>query len=95
MLIGNDKGNVYIDDFNSTNAYLITCLLCKASKDESWMCYKKSSQLNFKTMNELIKRDLVRGILKFEFSKYDLCDACQDKKQKSSFFKSKKMFSIL
>ncbi|MDN8779875.1 GAG-pre-integrase domain-containing protein, partial [Staphylococcus aureus] len=51
--------------------------------------HKKLSHLNFKTMNELVRKDLVRGIPQVEFSKDGLCSACQKGKQKRSSFKRK------
>ncbi|XP_063942761.1 uncharacterized protein LOC135150404 [Daucus carota subsp. sativus] len=63
------KGNVYIADFNSTSADYLTCLFSKASLDDSWLWHKKLSHLNFKTMNDLVRKDLVRGLPKLEFSK--------------------------
>ena len=36
VMIGNRKGNIYIADFNSTNADSITYLFSKESIDESW-----------------------------------------------------------
>ncbi|KAK1389761.1 hypothetical protein POM88_017939 [Heracleum sosnowskyi] len=89
VLIGHIRGNVYIVDFNSTSSDSITCLLSKASKDESWLWHKRLSHLNFKSMNDLVRRDLVRGLPQLEFSKDGLCDACQKRKQKMISFRSK------
>lgn len=75
VLIENKKENVYIADFNSINAYSRTCLLSKASVDESWLWNKKLSHLNFKSMSDLVKKSLVRGIPKLNFLKNGLCDA--------------------
>ncbi|KAL8098471.1 hypothetical protein AgCh_031291 [Apium graveolens] len=69
VLTGVRRGNVYLADFNSTKAESVTCLLSKASQDESWLWHKKLSHLNFKTMNELVKKELVRGISLVEFTK--------------------------
>ena len=85
---------MYLAEFNSSNAESITCLLSKASQDESWLWHKKLSHLNFKTMKELVKKELVRGIPQVEFSKDRLCDAChKGKKIKASF--RKKLNSII
>ena len=89
VLTGVRKGNVYLADFNSSNAESVTCLLSKASQDESWLWHKKLSHLNFKTMNELVKKELVRGIPLVEFSKDGLCDACQKEKQIKASFRKK------
>ena len=80
VLTGVRKGNVYLADFNSSSANSITCLFSKAIQDESWLWHKKLSHLNFKTMNELVRKDLVRGIHQVEFSKDELCDSCQKRK---------------
>ena len=75
VITGYRKGNVYIVDFNSTSAYSITCLFSKASESESWLWHKKLSHLNFKIMNELIRKDLVRGIPQLKFSREGMCDS--------------------
>ncbi|KAL8115964.1 hypothetical protein AgCh_022458 [Apium graveolens] len=89
VLTGVRRGNVYLADFNSTKAESVTCLLSKASQDESGLWNKKLSHLNFKTMNELVKKELVRGIPLVEFTKDGLCDACQKGKQIKISFKKK------
>ncbi|KAL8124713.1 hypothetical protein AgCh_012388 [Apium graveolens] len=87
VLTGVRKGNVYLADFNSSNAEYVTCLLSKASQDESWLWHKKLSHLNFKTMNELVKKELVRGITQVE--KDGLCDAFHKGKTIKASFKKK------
>ncbi|KAK1401563.1 hypothetical protein POM88_001168 [Heracleum sosnowskyi] len=95
VMTGFRRGNVYIADFSSTSPDTITCLFSKASKDESWLWHKKLSHLNFKVMNDLVRKDLSRGIPQVEFSKDGLCDACQKGKQKKASFKSKTESSIV
>ena len=58
------KGNVYVADFNSTSSEGMTCLFSKACAEESWLWHKKLSHLNFKAINLLVKKDLVRGLPK-------------------------------
>ena len=48
LLTGNKKGNVYVADFNSSKLDSLTCLLSKASVDDSWIWNKKLSHMNFK-----------------------------------------------
>ena len=60
---------------------------------ESSFLHKKLSHLNFKA-NILVKKNLVRGLPKMEFTKDCICDACQKGKQRKAFFKSKKESSI-
>ena len=88
------KGNIYVAYFNSTSSEGMTCLLSKACAEESWLWHKKSSHLNFKAMNLLVKKNLVRGLLKEKFTKDGLCDACQKGKERKASFKSKKESSI-
>ena len=94
LLIGNRKGNVYVADFNSTSSEEMTCLFSKACAEEIWLWHKKLSHLNFKTMNLLVKKNLIRGLPKAEFTKDGLCDACQKGKQRKASFKSKTESSI-
>ena len=68
--------------------------LSKASESESWLWHKKLSHLNFKTMNELVKKELVRGIPQMEFTKDGLYDAFQKGKQIKASFR-KKLDSII
>ena len=72
----------------------MTCLFSKACAEERWLWHKKLSHLNFKVMNLLVKKNLVRGLPKVEFTKDGLCDACQKEKQRKASFKSKIESSI-
>nr|GEU61555.1 hypothetical protein [Tanacetum cinerariifolium] len=53
------------------------CLLSKASKNKSWLWHRCLNHLNFGTMNDLAKKDLVRGLPRLKFEKDHLCLACQ------------------
>ncbi|KAL8108479.1 hypothetical protein AgCh_024798 [Apium graveolens] len=66
-----------------------------ASIEESWNWHNKLSHLNFNNINELVKKDLVRGLPKTVFAPDGLCDSCQKAKQRKSSFKSKTESSIL
>ncbi|XP_063949970.1 uncharacterized protein LOC135152795 [Daucus carota subsp. sativus] len=72
VLTGNRKGNVYITDFNSTSADSLTCLFSKASLDDNWLWHKKLSYLNFKTMNDLVRKDLKKYclVIVVDFTKF-------------------------
>ncbi|KAK1367801.1 hypothetical protein POM88_033893 [Heracleum sosnowskyi] len=76
-LQGVRKGDLFIDDLHSRSKDEVTCFYAKASFDESWLWHKKMSHLNFKTMNSLVKRELVRGLPQMEFTQEGLCEACQ------------------
>nr|GEX77502.1 ribonuclease H-like domain-containing protein [Tanacetum cinerariifolium] len=56
------QNNMYIIDLeNIVPIGGLTCLFAKATKDESKLWYKRLGHLNFKTINKLVKGNLVRG----------------------------------
>nr|GEU67451.1 integrase, catalytic region, zinc finger, CCHC-type, peptidase aspartic, catalytic [Tanacetum cinerariifolium] len=64
-------------------------LLSKASKNKSWLWHQRLNHLNFGTINDLIRKDLVRGLPRFKFEKDHLCSACQFGKSKKHTHKPK------
>ncbi|GJR44553.1 retrovirus-related pol polyprotein from transposon TNT 1-94 [Tanacetum coccineum] len=52
-------------------------LLSKASKNKSWLWHRRLDHLNFGTVNDLARKDLVRGLPILKFEKDHLCSACQ------------------
>nr|GEZ69811.1 integrase, catalytic region, zinc finger, CCHC-type, peptidase aspartic, catalytic [Tanacetum cinerariifolium] len=65
------------------------CLLSKASKNKSWLWHRRLNHLNFSTINDLAKKDLVRGLPRLKFKKDHLCSACQLGKSKKHTHKPK------
>ncbi|GJY86651.1 integrase, catalytic region, zinc finger, CCHC-type containing protein [Tanacetum coccineum] len=53
------------------------CLLSKASKNKSWLRHRRLNHLNFGTINDLARKDLVRGLTRLMFEKDHLSSACQ------------------
>nr|GEV82920.1 retrovirus-related Pol polyprotein from transposon TNT 1-94 [Tanacetum cinerariifolium] len=49
---------------------------------ESWLWHQRLSHLNFDTINDLAKNDLVSGLLKFKYHKEHLCPSCEQGKSK-------------
>ncbi|KAK1388396.1 hypothetical protein POM88_016574 [Heracleum sosnowskyi] len=93
-LTGYRHGNIYEANIQSNTDDSPTCLISKASVDESWNWHKKLSHLNFSNINELVKKDLVRGLPKVLYTPDGLCDACQKAKQRRTSFQSKSESSI-
>ena len=87
-------GNIYEANILSNTDGSPTCLISKASVDESWNWHKKLSHLNFSNINELVKKDLVRGLPNALYVPDGLCDACQKAKQRRTSFQSKSESSI-
>ena len=71
------------------------CFYNKASTEDSWLRHKRLSHLNFKTMNSLVKRELVRGFPDMKFCKEGLCEACEKGKSKKVSHISKDSTSII
>ncbi|KAL8119123.1 hypothetical protein AgCh_016579 [Apium graveolens] len=81
------SGNVVIDD-----AALVAGL--EASIEQSQLLHKKLSHLNYKAINTLVKKELVRDMPKLEFAQIEVCEACQKGKIKRSSHKPKTVNSI-
>ena len=71
------------------------CLLSKASKNKSWLWHRRLNHLNFSTINELTRKDLVRGLPRLKYEKDHLCSACQMGKSKKHTHKPKTVNSIM
>ena len=56
------KGNLVIADLTSASSGEVNCFQGKSSSVDSCMWHKRLSHLNFKMMNSLVKRELVRGL---------------------------------
>ena len=83
-LQGVRKGNLFIADLSSSSNGEVRCFYNKASSEQSWLWHKKLSHLNFKTMNSLVKRELVRGLPQMEFYQEGLYEACEKGKSKKA-----------
>ncbi|KAK1374545.1 hypothetical protein POM88_030738 [Heracleum sosnowskyi] len=88
-LLGVRKRNLFIADLSSTSEGEVTCFYSKASSEQSWLWHKKLSHLNFKTMNSLVKRELVRRLPLMEFYQEGLCEACEKGKSKKASHRSR------
>nr|GEV26913.1 putative ribonuclease H-like domain-containing protein [Tanacetum cinerariifolium] len=71
----------------------LTCLLAKASSSQSWLWHQRLSHLNFATINNLVKNNLVQGLPKMKFEKDHLCSACEQGKIHRKHHKSKTKFA--
>nr|GEW03412.1 putative ribonuclease H-like domain-containing protein [Tanacetum cinerariifolium] len=72
----------------------LTCLVVKASADEGMLWHRRLSHLNFKTMNRLVRHNLVRGLPSKCFENDHNCTACLKGKQHKVFCKSKLVNSV-
>nr|GEU42025.1 integrase, catalytic region, zinc finger, CCHC-type, peptidase aspartic, catalytic [Tanacetum cinerariifolium] len=58
------------------------CLMARDSFTKSWLWHQRLSHLNFDTINDLAKNDLVTGLSKFKYHKKHLCPSCEQGKSK-------------
>nr|GFB07387.1 retrovirus-related Pol polyprotein from transposon TNT 1-94 [Tanacetum cinerariifolium] len=93
LLIGDRSSNLYIIALNEVASNSSTCLLEKASSLQSWLWHQRLSHLNFATINNLVKNNLVQGLPKMKFKKYHLCSACEQGKIHRKHHKSKTAFT--
>nr|GFB56687.1 retrovirus-related Pol polyprotein from transposon TNT 1-94 [Tanacetum cinerariifolium] len=54
----------------------------QASSTKSWLWHQRLSHLNFDTINDLARNDLVAGLSKFKYHKEHLCPSCEQGKSK-------------
>ncbi|GJU61876.1 retrovirus-related pol polyprotein from transposon TNT 1-94 [Tanacetum coccineum] len=82
LIKGSRGSNLYtilIEDMMKSS---LICLLSKASKNKSWLWHRRLNHLNFSTINDLARKDLVRCLPRLKFEKYHLFSACQLGKSK-------------
>nr|GEY75448.1 integrase, catalytic region, zinc finger, CCHC-type, peptidase aspartic, catalytic [Tanacetum cinerariifolium] len=61
LLTGDCSSNLYTIALNEIASNSSNCLLAKASSLKSWLWHQHLSHLNFVTINNLVKNNLVRG----------------------------------
>ncbi|GJR98608.1 putative ribonuclease H-like domain-containing protein [Tanacetum coccineum] len=89
------KNNMYsVDLKNIVPKRGLTCLFAKSTTDDLKLWHRRLGHLNFKTMNKLVKGNLVRGLPSKLFENDQTCVACQKGKQHRASCKSKTENSI-
>ncbi|GJR95426.1 retrovirus-related pol polyprotein from transposon TNT 1-94 [Tanacetum coccineum] len=89
ILKGSRGTNLYTISIDEMMKSSPICLLSKASKSKSWLWHRRLNHLNFGTINDLARKDLVRGLPRLKFEKDHLCSACQLGKSKKFSHKPK------
>nr|GEU57649.1 hypothetical protein [Tanacetum cinerariifolium] len=81
------ENNMYnVDLNNSVPSGDLTYLFAKATLDESNLWHRRLGHINFKTMNKLVKGNLVRGLPLKVFENNHTCVACKKGKQHRASF---------
>nr|GEZ48470.1 hypothetical protein [Tanacetum cinerariifolium] len=60
LLTGDHSSNLFTIALNEVASNSLTCLLVKASSSQSWLWHQRLSHLNFATINNLVKNNLVQ-----------------------------------
>nr|GFA07227.1 hypothetical protein [Tanacetum cinerariifolium] len=94
LLTGDHSSNLYTIALNEVASNSSTCLLAKASSSQSWLWHQRLSHLNFATINNCVKNNLVQGLPKMKFEKDHLCSACEQGKIHWKHHKSKTAFAL-
>nr|GEW16095.1 retrovirus-related Pol polyprotein from transposon TNT 1-94 [Tanacetum cinerariifolium] len=82
LLSGNRTTNLYTINLHEMASTSPICLMAHASSTKSWLWHQRLSHLNFDTINDLAKNDLVSGLPKFKYHKEHLCSSCEQGKSK-------------
>ncbi|GKD73194.1 retrovirus-related pol polyprotein from transposon TNT 1-94 [Tanacetum coccineum] len=89
LIKGSRGSNLYTISVEDMMKSSPICLLFKALKNKSWLWHRRLNHLNFGTINDLARKDLVRGLPRLKFEKDHLCSACQLRKSKKHTHKPK------
>ncbi|GKE68575.1 ribonuclease H-like domain-containing protein, partial [Tanacetum coccineum] len=90
------KNNMYsVDMKNIVPKESLTCLVAKATLNESMLWHRRLDHVNFKTINKLVKENLVRGLPTKHFENDQTCVACLKGKQHKASSSKDETSSIL
>nr|GEU61190.1 hypothetical protein [Tanacetum cinerariifolium] len=82
LLKGDRSTNLYTINLHKMASASPICLMAFASSTKSWLWHQRLSHLNFDTINDLARNDLVAGLPKFKYHKEHLCLSCEQGKSK-------------
>nr|GEZ84712.1 retrovirus-related Pol polyprotein from transposon TNT 1-94 [Tanacetum cinerariifolium] len=82
LLKGDRSTNLYTINLHEMASASPICLMARASSTKSWLWHQRLSHLNFETINDPAKNDLVAGLPKFKYHKEHLCPSCEQRKSK-------------
>nr|GEW15334.1 ribonuclease H-like domain-containing protein [Tanacetum cinerariifolium] len=89
------KNNMYnVDLKNIVPSGDLTCIFAKVTLDESNLWHRRLGYINIKTMNKLVKGNLVRRLPSKVFENNHTCVACKKSKQHRASCKSKPVSSV-
>nr|GEZ27755.1 hypothetical protein [Tanacetum cinerariifolium] len=89
------ENNMYnVNLKNIVHSGYLTCLFSKATIDESTLWHRRLGHIKFKTINKLVKGNLVRGLPIKVFENYNTYVACKKGKKHRASCKTKPVSSV-
>nr|GFB31858.1 retrovirus-related Pol polyprotein from transposon TNT 1-94 [Tanacetum cinerariifolium] len=82
LLKGDRSTNLYTINLHEMASASPIYLMARASSTKSWLWHQRLSHLNFDTINELARNDLLAGLPKFKYHKEHLCPSREKEKSK-------------
>nr|GEW00584.1 putative cytochrome P450 [Tanacetum cinerariifolium] len=74
-MTGARESNLYTIFISDMDASSPVCLMSKATSTKSWLWHQRLSHLNFGTINDLTKHDLVDGLPEFKYECWPITKA--------------------
>ncbi|GKB62696.1 retrovirus-related pol polyprotein from transposon TNT 1-94 [Tanacetum coccineum] len=94
LLTGNCGFDLYTISLQDTMSPTPICFMAKALLTQAWLWHLRLSHFNFNTINLILNKDIVIGLLKLKYIKDQLCSSCELGKAKRSTFKKKTVASL-
>ncbi|GJT70184.1 retrovirus-related pol polyprotein from transposon TNT 1-94 [Tanacetum coccineum] len=82
LLKGSRTTNLYTINLYEMTLTSPICLMARATSTKSWLWHQRLSLLNFDTINNLAKNNLVTALPKFKYTKEHLCPLCEQGKSR-------------
>nr|GEV34436.1 hypothetical protein [Tanacetum cinerariifolium] len=82
LLKGDRSTNLYTINLHEMASASPICLMARASSIKSCLWYQRLSHLNFDTINDLARNDLVSCLPKFKYNREHLCPSNEQRKSK-------------
>nr|GEZ97746.1 putative ribonuclease H-like domain-containing protein [Tanacetum cinerariifolium] len=82
LLKGDRLTKLYTINLHEMVSVSLICLMARASSTKSWLWHQRLFHLNFDTINDLARNNLVSGHPKFKYHKEHLCPSCEQGKSK-------------
>ena len=69
------SNDIYVFDLNKMQNSNVMCL--NVNNENAWLWHRRLCHFNMDAINEVSKKELVRGLPNLKFVKDRVCDTCQ------------------